>query len=357
MSRSNPTTLLERPCKKYIKWNGSGDPNKGGFFSYYDKETKKDIKIEPGEFRFLVLDYRLFAVTGYSKPLEAYCYSNEVRSVKDKIVIRNFENKEKGTKPGILKEGPYSELKGEGGPIDSDRRTRELKYTRCIYIFWDGEICHLQLQGTSFQNWLENIERKPVQAERDWVTFKEAKHAVSGDNEYHYAIFAFDGEPDNEESEAALEADKKVQDYLKKYLAKNGTQEEKGDDGAEEASQERNQSVDYSNWREYDMDGDKMGHLDFDAIQELHFSAKEAGIDNDYFRCLEEAVREYAQACKTWDSKTDKSGRSLKDYSLEELKTLSIRLKKEAPMNKYRAFIEAAIEAKKPEEGDDDIPF
>jgi hypothetical protein len=344
MSRSNPSQLLERPAKKYLKWHGSEDAD-GGFFTYYDKEAQKDVKIEAGELEFLVLDHRLFSVTGFSKPLESYCFSNEVRTVKDKLVIRTFGNKKMNIAAKTLIEGPYADLKGDGGPLDSNKETRELKYTRCVYILWDGEICHLSLTGKTMQFWLENIERSPAKIQKNWVRFEKAHTAVNGKNTYQYAEFVYGDPATEDEDNEAIEADKIVQAYLEIYLKRNGSSQEGSHtpDGSDE-SQER--SHDPAKWREFDMDGVRMGTLTIDQIREYRDSAEEANLENDYTDCLTAAMQEYSNAAKTWEEKKDAKGRFIKDYSLEELRDLQKRYLAEAPMHKSRMYVEIAIEEK-----------
>lgn len=344
MSRSNPSASLERPCKKYLKWHGA-DGDDGGFFSYWDKEKKEDIVVEPGEFNFLILDFQLFAVTGYSKPLDSFCYSNEVRSVKDKLVIRSFGNKDKGTKPEVLLEGAYTDLKGDDGPLQRDKRTRELKYTRCIYILWEGEICHLQLTGTSFQHFMENIERHRKRAESDWVCFTEAKPARNGTNDYQIAIFEFGDSPSPEDADAAMEADKVVQTYLKAYFAKNGSQGEKGEDGAGDEDHGR---FNPANWREFDMGGTKMGSLNFDQIREYHFSLEDA--DTDYGKALNAAMSDYRRAGETWKNATTRAGTSIADIPLKELEEMAQYMQEKAPMHGARLKIEYGLDVRREEE-------
>jgi hypothetical protein len=378
MSRSNPSAVLERPCKKYLKWNGD-EGDDGGFFSYYDKEKKEDITVQPGELDFLVLDHRLFSVSGFSKPLDSYCYSNEVRTVKDKLVIRTFGNKGKGIPAQTLLEGPYEDLKGEGGPLMSSAKTKELKYTRCVYILWNGEICHLSLKGKTMQMWLENIERSPARIQKNWVSFSQAHEAVNGKNTYQYAEFVFGDVPDKEADDAACEADKTVQAYLKAYLAKNGSQQTGGGEGAgdehddDDVNQER--EFDAAKWRDFNMDGVKMGSLSLESMREFYYAAEEAGLDNDYVSCLRQGLSEYAEAGKTWENAKDQKGKFLKDYTFDELEVLAKALREKAPMHGSRLKVEYALELKRPKppvedqipdvggsaedfkEEEDDIPF
>jgi hypothetical protein len=359
MSRSNPTAFLERPCKKYLKWNGEEGAD-GGYFSYFDKDKNEDIKVLPGELTFLVLDHRLFSVTGFSKPLESFCFSNEVRTVKDKLVIRSFGNKGKGIKPETLLEGAYEDLKGEGGPIMRSNKTKELKYTRCVYIFWNGEICHLQLKGVNMQKWLEEIERSPAKIQRNWVEFVAAHEATSGKNTYQYAEFAFGDVPDAATDKAAMDADKIVQTYLKAYLAKNGSAD-KGDGGhneeADDSNQERNESFDYRNWREFDMGGVKMGAQSLESLREFFYANEEGGVENDYQECLRAALAEYAKAGETWEQAKDPKGKFLSEYTFEELDGLAKLLREKAPMHGSRLKVEFALEFKRPKPSvEDQIP-
>lgn len=369
MSRSNPTNYLERPCTKYLKWHGGNIDEDGGRFTYWDKEADNgkggkgvDVEVDLTNFSFLVLDFRLFSVTGYNEPTDTYCFSNEVRTVKDKLVIRSFGNKS-GAKPRTVVEGPYSEIKPQ---LETLREAKGLKYTRCIYILWEGEICHMTLSGAAFQHWMETIERYPKRAERDWVNFVEVKPGQKGKVKFTVPVFEFGDSPEGDEAQEATEADRTVQAYLKEYLKKNGSQEEKGgDDGSS------GEGSDPANWRDYFMGEIRMGTLNFDQIREYFYNVEEGSVDQDYYTALKAAFDEYKSVETTWET-AKVGGRPIREVDLKLLQETAKKMQSDMPMHRGRIKLEYGIEvllaearktaavassASSPEEEEDDIPF
>jgi hypothetical protein len=375
MSRSNPTSFLQNPAKGWIKFAGSGEEGKGGYFSYYDKNEEKDVVIPLEELEFIALEWKLFCVSGFSKPLDAYCWSNEVRTVNDPIVIRNFKSDK--TPAGEVLRGTYSQMKGDEGLLQQSKKTAQLKYVRSIYIMWKGDLWGLHVSGRTFSEWMETIEKKSsTKMMTHKIRPKSIEQGQNGDVEFTYATWEFTDEIPQDEGDAATEMDKKLQEYLVEYLKKNGStvDQDKADTGGDDAakSADRAPEKDPSDWRMFKMGDVELGKLNVFQIDEYLTACYEAGgraevKDPYYYDCLVAARREYDEAGKSALSKKDKEGKLLADYTEAELKAVSDGLIARRPHDPVRITVEAAwelklkarreAEAKKTIEEDDDIPF
>lgn len=379
MSRSNPTSFLQNPAEGWIKFSGSAEEGKGGFFSYYDKKEEKDIIIPLEELEFIALDWKLFCVCGFSKPLDAYCWSNEVRTVNDPIVIRNFKSDK--TPAGEVLKGTYSQMKGDEGTLQQSRKTAQLKYTRSIYIMWKGRLFGLHVSGKTFSEWMESIEKKQAKLMTHYIRPKEIHHGQNGEVEFTFASWEFTREIEEEEGNKATEMDKILQEYLTKYLEKNGSVVDKdnADTGGEEAATgsaavtatETKKTTD--EWRLFQMSDTQMGKLNVFEIDGLLIDCYEAGgrsemKDKHYYDCLVAARREYDEAAKIALDKKDTKGRPLSDYTESELKEISEKMIEKRPHDPARIVVEAAwelkLKARREQEAKtaadapiDDIPF
>lgn len=201
MSRSNPSPTS--PVTRYFTWSGAT-----GELQYYDKDEGKRITV-PLPFTFMVLD-ELTTIGGFSEPNNSGIWSNEVRSVKDPLIVR--------TSAGTLATGTYQDLKdhlkAQGG-----------KYARSVYVAYqlaDGEdfqwvIGNLKLVGASLGAWFDFRKRTDVYsgAVRLTGSVKDKK----GTNTFHVPTFeAVDvAEAD---ADVAIDHDKQLQAYLDSYFTK-----------------------------------------------------------------------------------------------------------------------------------------
>lgn len=351
MSLSNPKEVLARPAKKYIQFNGEK-----GIFTYwhaFDKDDPKYSEATKGERReisienAIVLDSDLFSVTGYNKE-RGYFGTNEVRSPSDELVVRFFKENKADFR------GNYEAVKNHVG--------REGRYTKCIYLYLNGEIVHLQIAGTCLSSWfdIENDRKKIV------THTIRVKDILVGDqgkkSEYRYATFEYGSPFSDEEKAEAIEADKELQEYLKKYFSKNGTSMEKDfkQPGSEEHVEK--DSYDTNAWREFTSDIGVLGEAPMAAIYNQKAVLEDSGrSDTEEYAMVCQACYDYEQAKKQWKSKKDKSGKALGDYTLEEMKSVFASVMKSAPMNPARLYLEAGLceleETNEENWDDDDIPF
>lgn len=340
MSLSKPrNTGVSNPAKKFIKWKGSAEPDKGGFFAYYDKESKKDIKVDLSK-GFVVLDQDLFSVTGYRDRDKTMFASNEVRTIHDKITIRSY----KDGKSSIDREGTYSEMKEQIKDIN------HLGYTKSIYIFLDGELCHLALKGKSI------VEFGSVKGHEDskLIVHNGHKEGMAGTNKFVYPLFEVGADIPESVMEKAVEVDAKIlQPHLERYLG--------GSSAPQETHSQEAPSFDSKRWREFQaQNGKALGAMSRQEIFEIHESLVENNdTDGDFYACVGQALYDYQQAQKNWTSVEDKSKRKLSDYSLQELRDVYAKL----PFNhEFKIMVEVAMDAQESaSQGDDydedSIPF
>lgn len=210
MSRSNPTEQLKNPAFPFFEWDGVD-----GGFSYYDKETKTDIQV-PYPFTFMVLDI-LYTVKGYHKPSKTGYYSNEIR-------IQNYE-----TDKFVVKSKAGVEFSGTWNEISAAASKVGCKLYHSVYVAYKSPsglvLSNIKLKGGA------KTELKNFGKENDiWkiaITVKSHKMIDGVSSPYAVPVFtAIPEKSTTEESKnAAIELDKKLQEYLKVYFANKGNEQ------------------------------------------------------------------------------------------------------------------------------------
>lgn len=200
MSRSNPTPSA--PVHKYMTWAGGS-----GELQWYDKEAQKRVKV-PLPFRFLYLD-QLVTITGFSDSDKSGIWSNEVRSIKDQLVVK--------TSSGTIATGSYESLKdhlkAQGG-----------KYACSVYIAYqeasgeDAEwvIGNIKFSGAGLGAWFDF--RKRHNLEEGAIRITGSATDKKGATTFHIPVIQA-AEATSTEDDLAKELDTQVQQYLKTYLA------------------------------------------------------------------------------------------------------------------------------------------
>jgi len=204
MSRSAPNSEeIINPNKNWFQWDG-GD---GLGFKKYDKVEKKNI-ITKLPFTFLVLD-KLTTVTGFNEPENIGYYSNEVRSLKDKITVRS--------KNGVEAEGNWEEIKAK-------LASKGANFCQSVYIaYYEGKdlvLGNIKMQGAALENWFKFCKENNVMEIA--VQVKTTTKAKKGKVEYFMPVFK-SIKIKEETNTAAIEIDKVLQEYLTAYLLKNKT--------------------------------------------------------------------------------------------------------------------------------------
>jgi hypothetical protein len=213
MSRSTGFKDTTHPCKVWIQQKADG-------FQRYDKELGKNVVCDLSE--FIILDYGLFRVVGYNEGLENGVLSNEVRSIKDELVVYTFL---KNGQKVIHATGSYSDIKD----IVKSPKVGG-KYAQSVYIAIDPSkvgidsdeplvIANICVTGATFDGWLEWFNKAPkkdIANKSVGVTGFEPKK--KGKTEYFAPIFEFVGKIDSKDDGVATTLDKVLQEYLDAYL-------------------------------------------------------------------------------------------------------------------------------------------
>lgn len=193
MSISQPK--LQNPCKKFIEFKGDA-----GVFQYYDKENKKNIKLEY-PIGFITLD-ELSTIKGFNEASGSGVYANEVHSIKNQTLhVRTF-------KGGTSISGKYADIKDKVKSIGG-------KYCKSIYAALINkdkllELVNFQLTGAAFKAWID----KTTDSNSEVMVVSKTVEAKKGKVVYQIPVWGASGMTDELRAEA-IEMDKKVQSYLR----------------------------------------------------------------------------------------------------------------------------------------------
>lgn len=208
MSLSNPQ--IKNPATRFMQWRGGADG--GGKITYYDKAEAQEYEVDL-PFRFTVLD-ELHTITGFSEKDHSGFWSNEVRDLKDKLVVK--------TKAGTIAQGAYGDI--------SDRiKALGAKYAKSVYIAFKDEsgelvIGNIKFSGASLTAWIEFQKKFDVSVAA--VSIEGGKKAKKGATIYFTPII--DGLNLNAQTKKeAIKLDEELQRYLNTYM----TQKPAADDG------------------------------------------------------------------------------------------------------------------------------
>lgn len=344
MSVSQPRASTNKnPAAKFFKWKG-GDEQ--GWFEYYDKDTKKNVRVELTD--FAILDKDLFSITGFINNTQASVMSNEVRSIDDQLIVKAWKDK----KAEIVLSGSYRDLK------DKIKGNNSYKYTKCIYILFQGELCHVQLTGATFASWLKDVESN-TDHERCFISCTGHEDGKKGNVKYKMALFEVGNPVDKATWDKMIHVDTNVlQPYLNAYLSGNG-----GSTAPSGETHEAEAEFDTSDWRNFaSLDGNPLGSLHRNAIIELSQHLIEDGAeDSELYANVGQAIYDYQAIQNTWSEKKNNQGKFIKDYTEAELKDA---LSKVPPTHKARQILEVAMDNMYPPSSestefgdDDDVPF
>lgn len=223
MSLSKPA--LKSPVTKFIEFKGDD-----GVFQYWDKENKKNVKLE-APLRFIVLD-ELNTIKGFNNSTSSGVYSNEVHNLKTQLLhVRTF-------KGNISLSGFYLDIKDKIGAMGG-------KFCKSIYaalIAGDNlELVNFQLTGAAFKSWVDKV----IDVNNSAVVFSSTTDAKKGKVEYK--IPNFTAEPIAPELlQKAIKMDEALQEFLKKKKLseiQSKVEEESVQEHPEEMNQEEDSEV------------------------------------------------------------------------------------------------------------------
>ncbi len=191
MSLSNPRP--ENPCQKWIRFSGDT-----GEFSWYDKETEQEIKINL-PISFIVLD-SLSRITGYHKASDGGINSNEVHDLrKEPLEVYTFKGSEYIT-------GLYRDIKDAVKALGG-------KFTASVYAVLINEkhleLVNFQFRGAALKSWLD-AKINPGKIKTGVTEIIEDSNGSIHFRKPVFQTFKLDDDLYNQ----AIEMDKKLQEYL-----------------------------------------------------------------------------------------------------------------------------------------------
>jgi hypothetical protein len=348
MSASAPRQTAQRnPSELFIKWKGS---RKQGYYEYYDKsiedEKKRNVIIDLSE-GFIILDKDLFSITGYDETLQCNIISNEVREMTDMIIVKRYKDK----KAEVVLQGTYEQLKPKV------QESRIYKYTRSVYVMLLGKhlgkLAHIEFTGANFAQWIKDVENNSEHS-NSVIIHATTEEGEKGSVEYKYPTFKIERKAQDDEWDAVLDLDSNIlQPYLKDYLARNKS----GKQVEENVNQER-EAFDVANWRNFKLGtGTRLCELTQQNIREIHDQMVDAGdVESGQFNCVCQSMLEYSNAIKSWKDKKDKSGKTLAEYTFDEIVSALAKVPVDNPARIYLEVGKETLEIEA-NQGEDDIPF
>lgn len=189
------------PAKKFYKWESENKT-----FSYYQKAEKKEESknvLVDLPFRFVTLGRPLFCVKGFNEKLKLGLYSNEVRSVKDEMIVRYFDKNQP-----IIAKGVWADVKGLADNVGG-------KYHLSIYGYDldNKEIINIDVKGNGIGEWGELFKKCSNRLADEIVVVKGYKDGKTGAVKYTYPTFELERVISDDELDEVIEA----LDVLKKY--------------------------------------------------------------------------------------------------------------------------------------------
>jgi hypothetical protein len=227
MSRTRNTSTgggSSNPAAKFLEWD-----TQSGDWKYWDKgeSVEKHLPISTS---FIVLD-QLNTVKGFLESKQTGIWSNEVRTVGDKLTVRNRD--------GIVATGTWSDVKVVQGS----------KFTKSIYAMakigsGDYELINFQVKGAALTAWIEFVDGLGGDSGLygdTVVSIKEATDERKGAVQFKKPLFFTASNTLSDEAAARADYyDNVLQDYLDDYLgyAKDPDPTDAGNSGSDDFSSE-----------------------------------------------------------------------------------------------------------------------
>ncbi len=210
MSRSNQTETIN-PCVQWMEWNGEK-----GMLKYFDKNLgEKGEKVElPFNLTFIVLD-QLAVIKGWHDPSNSGIFSNEVKDItKEPLIVKSFNG-------GPIATGFYKEIKDKIAASGGH-------FTANVYcaIKIDGElkIASLQFKGAALNAWIEFAKKNRAELYKKAISIVGVEDGTKGRVVFKMPVFKL-SDISEQTNESAMKLDEELQEHLKKYLAKNTSEQ------------------------------------------------------------------------------------------------------------------------------------
>ena len=193
-----PEKKSSNPAKKFLQWKSDEK-----CFSYYDKETEKDVKIEL-PLNIVILEH-YHTVKGWHDKSESGIYSNEVFSIgSDEVEVKAF-------KGGLIAKGLYKEIK-------SQIKDAGAHYSRSIYaVTNDLEIINISLKGSGVSAYSDFIKDfGDNNFDKHWVKISGAKEMKKG--KVRYSVPVFEKGAKIKDKSKLMPFAEELSEYMQEYL-------------------------------------------------------------------------------------------------------------------------------------------
>lgn len=318
MSLSKPTVRLRNPAIAFLEWKGG--KQQGGVFSYWDGANRIFLDPVALALQFIVLDTGMFSVGGFD---ESYSsdgrgfWSNEVR--KDQAASAIITVRYSGKGGDVICKGTYEEIKNEVKGLGGG-------YINSVYgfAFWpftsdqrSPQVINLQVSGSAigtFFDFVEKAENNLALNGQDegsrpcfsnsWVGINGMTDGQKGIVEFKIPQWAFVNQITQEQLDAAIEADRQLQQYLETYLKRGGaivdekTESEDTPAGVDAPAAIQDKVYDTVKWGAYILPDTEivLGAQSYEQLGELKGKFEQSG------NCETEAYAMLCEGCKYHES-------------------------------------------------------
>lgn len=191
-SQSSNDNKVSNPSKCYLDWS-AGD----GQFTYWNGKESVPVK----ELSFALID-TVKSVTGWDSKSNSRIYSNSVKSVNDKFIVREQKT------GSVLAEGTYQEIK-------SDRWSLTENVLAMAEIDGEVGIVQVSFSKSALNAFIEfRTENKMNDLYRNMITVKSSEEQKNGRVTYYLPEFSLS----DLDSELSLKADEADLEYVKPYI-------------------------------------------------------------------------------------------------------------------------------------------
>lgn len=223
-------TQNTNPAKKFYKWESENKT-----FSWYNKEENKNV-LTKLPFRFVTLGRPLFCVKGFNEKLNIGLYSNEVRSVKDEMIVRYFDKNQP-----IIAKGVWADVKDKADNVGG-------KYHLSIYGYDldSKEIINIDVKGNGIGEWGELFKKNNQRLADEIVIVKGYKEGKKGSVKYTYPTFELERSISDPELDEVFDSLEILKKFHLEYFKNKGvaTEEPTSDGNIDEENTEEFDSVD-----------------------------------------------------------------------------------------------------------------
>lgn len=197
---------LTNPAKFFIQWKSKEES-----FIYYNKETKKDVKM-PKPFVFIPL-FMAYTLKGYNQKKSKSYIANEVENLDNDILsVKSYDVSKNSSVEWV---GTFKDIK--------DVMDDNIKYTISLYAAIKsrkGEmtLVNVQMNGAALFHWFEFAKKNDIWSNA--IKVEKDTNEKNGAVNYKAPVYELTTISEEDDVKAG-ELQTEVESYLKDYFAKN----------------------------------------------------------------------------------------------------------------------------------------